>query len=47
MFVKGTKKPGILSQIGRNEVNTGTGRKKLEKRDNFQELGVDGMIILK
>jgi hypothetical protein len=36
-----------LARIRRKEANTGTRRKNLEKRDNFEELGVDGEIILK
>lgn len=47
MFVKENKKVGKLARIGRKESNTGTRRKNLEKRDNFDELGVDEEIILK
>jgi hypothetical protein len=46
-FIKVNKKSGILARIGRKEANTGTGRKSLEKRNNFQELGFDGTVILK
>jgi hypothetical protein len=46
-FVKENKKTGNLARIRRKEANTVTRRKNLEKRDNVQELGVDGKIILK
>ena len=47
MFLQENKKAGDLAQIGRKGADTGTGRKTLEKKDNFQELGVDRKIILK
>ena len=47
MFVKENKKAGNMARIGRKEGNTGSRRKNLEKRDNFEEIGVDGKIILK
>lgn len=36
-----------MTRIGRKEANAGTGRKTLEKKDNVEELGVDGKIKLK
>jgi len=47
LFDKENKKAGNLARIGRKEANTRTRRKNLEKRDKFEELGVDGKIILK
>jgi len=47
LFVKKNKNAGNLARIRRKVANTGTRRKNLEKRDNFEELGDDGKIILK
>lgn len=47
MFDNENKRAGNVARIDRKEVNTGPRRKNLEKRDNFEELGVDGKIILK